>query len=242
MEGLVGDVVSWFGEPGRWSGPGSVPARAIEHVWLAIVPTLIAAVTALPPALWLAHRRRGEVIANGIVNIGRAVPSFGILVVAALFAIRWGVSLEFWPVVVALVALALPPIFTNAYAGVAGVDPATVEASRGVGMTEAQVLARVEVPMGSPVVLAGLRIAFVQVLATVPLAAVVSSGGGFGRYIVDGFALGRGGHDQVVAGAILVAALTILSEFVLEGVERLVLPPAVGRPGRADGAASFVAS
>lgn len=242
MEGIVGEVITWFSESARWSGPNSIPLRALEHLQLAVVPTLIAALIGLPPAVWMAHHRRGEVLANAIVNVGRAVPSFGILVVAALFAIRWGVSLEFWPVVVALVALALPPIFTNAYTAVAGVDPAAVEASRGVGMTESQVITRVEVPMGSPVVLAGLRIAFVQVLATVPLAAVVSSSGGFGRYIVDGFALGSSGYDQVVAGALLVAGLTILAEIALEGVERLVVPTAIAGGRRADGAASFVAS
>lgn len=226
---LLAEVIDWFTAPGRWSGNRGIPFRTLEHLQLSVVGTLIAVALSLPPALWLAHRRRGEFLANAVVNIGRAIPSFGIIVVAAFVALRWGQSLRFWPVVMALVLLALPPIFTNAYAGVTGVDRATVEAARGVGFTEGEILRGIELPMATPVILAGIRIAFVQVIATATLGAIVSPGGGLGRYIIDGFARGPAGYAEVFAGAILVAALTVAAEATFSLAERLLLPSGVRR-------------
>lgn len=212
---LLGDIAAWFADPARWSGPDGIPARLGEHVWLAVVPTVLAAVIALPAAVVLAHGRRGRVLAGVVANIGRAVPSFGLLVLAALLFAMMGESLRVGPALVALVALAVPPLFTNAYAGVVSVPASVVEAARGTGLRERQILLSVEIPLAGPVIHAGIETAFVQVLATVPLAAVVSSGGGFGRYIVRGFALGPAGRAEVLAGALLVAALTV-------GLQRVV--------------------
>jgi osmoprotectant transport system permease protein len=187
---------------------------------------VIAAALAIPPALWLAHRRRAEFLANAVVNVGRAIPSFGVVVLLAVFWITRGWDFAFWPLVVALVLLAVPPMFTNAYAGVADVDPALVEAGRGMGLTERQVLIDVEVPAALPVLLAGVRIAIVQVVATVALGAVVTSRtGGLGVYIVNGFARLRDGGDVLVlAGAILVALLTLATERGFGLFERAILP------------------
>ena len=138
--------------------------------------------------------------------------------------LTWGIPVRFWSTVVALIALALPPIFTNTYSAVRNVDPATVEAARGMGLTERQLLVGVELPIAAPVMLTGIRIAWAQVLATATLGAVISSGGGLGRYIVDGFAVGASGYDEVFGGAILVAALTLLGERAFDLTERLVLP------------------
>ena len=157
------------------------------------------------------------------------MPSFGLIILAAVFFARAGVSLRFWPAVVALVALAIPPMFTNAYTAVANVAPATVEAARGMGLTENQVLADVEIPVGAPVILAGVRISFIQVLATVPLAAVLSSGGGLGQYVVRGFAQGPAGAVDVFAGAMLIAILTVTADWLFTKGERLLLPRGVRR-------------
>jgi osmoprotectant transport system permease protein len=228
MEFLL-EVVAWFADPARWSGPRGIPYRTFEHLQLSVVATLLAVVVALPPAAWLAHQRRAEFFATAIVNVGRAVPSFGIIVVAALLAIRWGHSVRFWPIVITLVVLALPPIFTNTYTAVRGVDPATVQAARGMGLTEWEIVRGVELPLSTPVMLAGVRIAFVQVIATATLGAIVGPGGGLGRYIIDGFARGVAGRPEVFAGALLVAALTILAEIAFTRGERLLLPEGVGR-------------
>jgi osmoprotectant transport system permease protein len=136
---LLADLVAWFGQPDRWSftsGRG-VPFRTIQHLWVSIVATVIAVGLAVPPALYLAHRRRAEALASAVVNIGRAIPSFGLIVLFWLLATRlpW-MGTSFWPLVLALVALALPPIFTNTYTAVREVDAATVEAARGMGYAE----------------------------------------------------------------------------------------------------------
>lgn len=229
------DAAAWIVDPARWGwGNRTIPFRVVQHLQLALVPTLLSVAVAIPLAAWLAHRRQAEFLATAVVNVGRAVPSFGVLVVAALLAIRWGVSVAFWPGVVALLLLALPPVFTNTYAGVRGADAATVESGLGMGMTSLQLLRRVELPLGSPVILAGIRIAFLQVVATVPLIAVVGPSGGLGRYIIDGFAQGRGGRPQVLAGAILVAAVTFLADLAFGRLEQLVLPAGMQQVERDD--------
>lgn len=224
-------VVAWFADPANWQGADGVPARVLEHLQIAGTATVVAALIAIPPAIWLAHRRRGEFFANALVNIGRAVPSLGVLVLAALLFLQVGVPVEFWSIVVALVALAMPPMFTNAYAAIRGVQPGTIEAARGVGLTEREIVTGVELPLGAPVLLAGVRIAFVQVIATTTLGAIVGDGGGLGRYIIDGLAAGfaAGGQIEVTAGALLVALVTLASERAFTLGERLVLPAGIQR-------------
>lgn len=223
---VFGDTLQWFLDGANWAGRNGIPARLFQHLLLSAVPSVIAAVLAIPPALWLAHRRKAEFLANAVVNVGRAIPSFGVVVLLAVFWITRGWDFAFWPLVVALVMLAVPPMFTNAYAGVADVDAALVEVGRGMGLTERQVLLDVELPAALPVLLAGVRIAIVQVVATVALGAVVTSRtGGFGVYIVNGFARLRDGGDVLVlAGAILVALLTLATERGFGLLERAVLP------------------
>lgn len=236
---LVADLAAWFSEPGRWSAtdPRGVPYRTIEHLWVSLVATVIAVGLAVPPALHLAHRRRAEALASAVVNLGRAIPSFGLIVLFWLLATRisW-LGTQFWPLVLALVALALPPIFTNTYTGIRQVDAATVEAARGMGYREGQVLREIELPLASPVILAGIRLAFVQVIATTAIGAIVTNGGGLGRYIVDGFAVGRAGWPQVLGGALLLGALTLLAEAAFGRLERRLIPAGVRRPaaGRAE--------
>ena len=226
---IIAEAWQWITTAQQWSGRNGIPARTLEHVELTVVAMVIALLIAVPPALWLAHRRKGEFLASAIVNLGRAIPSFGIIVLTALLFLTWGLGVSFWAVVVALVALALPPVFTNTYAGIRTVEAGTIEAARGMGMTERDVLLDVELPMAAPIVLAGIRIALVQVIATVPLGAIVGPGGGLGRYVVDGFALGPQGYGRVFAGAVLIAALTLLSERAFTLAERAALPSGVQR-------------
>lgn len=229
MTGFLADVLAWFGEEGRWLGPDGILPRTGEHLLLALVPMVIAVAVALPLALWLGHRRIGEFSINAMVNVGRAIPSFGLLILVGLFFIRAGLDFRFWPAVIALLVLAIPPIFTNAYTAIANASAATVEAARGMGLTESQILWKVEVPMGEAVILAGIRISLIQVLATVPLAAVLSSGGGLGQYVVRGFAQGRLGRAEVFGGAILIAVLTLIADWAFTRAERAILPAGVRR-------------
>ncbi len=212
-------------DPATWSGSGSIWARLFEHLWVSVAATLVALVLVLPLALWLGHARRGAEAAAVVVNIGRAVPSFGVLVLAVMFLAELGVSvLSPWPVMFALVALAAPPVFTNTVAAISGVSRHTVESARGMGMTGGQVLARVELPLASPVIVEGIRIAFVQVIATATLGAL-TAWGGLGRFIVDGFAAQD--YGEVLVGAFLVAAVAILAELGMGWAQRKAVPVGV---------------
>jgi osmoprotectant transport system permease protein len=218
---LPGDVVTWFTTADHWRGDFGVPHRLLEHVAMSAAAIVAAAVIALPVGIWLGHRGKGGALAINLANVGRAVPSLAIL---ALFQQAFG--LRGWPgfgarpAFVALVALAVPPLLTNAYVGMRGVDRDVVEAARGMGMTGGEVLWRVEVPIALPLLMAGLRTSAVQVVATATLAAV-TAWGGLGRFIVDGF--GQQDNAQIVAGAILVGLLALATELGLAWVQRAVV-------------------
>ena len=149
---FLGEVVAWFGDSANWVGTSGILNRLREHLQITVAATAVSMIVAIPPAVWLAHRRIGGTFVVAVVNIARAIPSFAIVVLFLPISIRLGLGIGFWPTFLALLFLAIPPMFTNAYTGVAGVDPDLVEASRGMGMTDREVLTKVEIPMASPVV------------------------------------------------------------------------------------------
>lgn len=230
MIDFLGDLLVWFTE--NWDGQDGYLIRAWNTIRLSALATIVAALIAIPTGALLGHYRRFGVSAVAVVNIGRALPSFGIIALALPITIRiarnvpdgvpiFGSGLGFFPGFIALFALALPPIFTNTYTGIREVDPGTVEAARGMGLPEGKILRSVELPLASPVIIAGLRISAVQVVATSPLAALVAYGG-LGRFIVDGFAIQD--NVQIFAGALLVAALSILTELAFSRLEKRLVP------------------
>ncbi len=228
-------LAEFLASDSTWTGAGSIWTRLWEHVWISVTATILAIVLVFPLALWLGHTRRGAEIAGAVVNVGRAVPTFGILVVIVLLAVELGWSvLSVWPLIVALVALAAPPVFTNTIAGIQGVSPATVEAARGMGLTEVQLVRQVEMPLAAPVIAEGMRIAFVQVIATATLGALLGKGG-LGRFIVDGFS--QQDQGEVLAGAVLVALLAVIAEVGLSYAQKAMTPrgvrPEVERVGSA---------
>lgn len=223
---FLGDLVAWLSVAEHWIGPRGILFRTYEHTYISIASTAAGAAVAMPPALLLAHYGRGAFLSTALVNVGRAVPSFGIVVLAAPITLAWGLGLGAWPTFFALFALTLPPVFTNSYTAVRGVDPATVEAARGMGMTETEILLAVEVPSGAPVIIAGVRVAFVQVIATATIGAVLPFGG-LGRFIIDGFA--KTDEVEVFVGAVCVALLALGAERALTLVQRRFLPAGVGR-------------
>lgn len=226
---FLGDVVSWFLSGENWTGTAGIPNRLWEHIQISVIATAAAVAIALPPAMWLGHKRRGGFLAVAVVNIGRAIPSFAIVALSLPISIRLGLGLGFWPTLLALFALALPPIFTNTFTAVRDVDPALVEAGRGMGMTEGEILRSIEAPMASPVIVAAIRVSAVQVVATAPLAALVAWGG-LGRFIIDGFAVQD--NVRVLAGGILVAGLSVATELLLGEVEKRVVPRGLGRTSK----------
>ncbi|MDD7963727.1 ABC transporter permease [Actinomycetospora lemnae] len=213
---MLGRLGDWFSDPTRWSGSAGIPARVLEHLGYTALAVAIAAVIALPLGALIGHTRRGGLAVVGVANGLRALPELGVLV---LFVLLLGLGLL--PPTLALVLLAIPPLLAGAYSGVAGADPGAVDAARGIGMREHQVLLQVEVPAAVPLVLGGLRFATLQVIATATIAAYVGLGG-LGRFIIDGFSVRD--FPQMLGGAVIVAVLSIVVEFVLQGLGRLVTP------------------
>lgn len=210
-------VGAWLSEPSHWQGADGIPTRLGEHVWISGLAVGIAALATVPLGLYLGHTGRGAFAAVNVANIGRALPSLAILALALPLVLALGLGLGFWPTLVAMVPLAIPPILTNTFTGIRGADRDIVEAARGMGMSELQVLAAAEVPDALPVIFAGLRVASVNVIATATLGALVA-GGGLGRYIIDGFALQD--YERLFAGALLVALLAIGTELAFGVLER----------------------
>ncbi|MGW0120570.1 ABC transporter permease [Streptomyces sp. NPDC003327] len=206
---------SWLTTASHWSGEGGVGHRLAEHLLLTGVSLALGCLLALPVALVLGHLGKGGALAVNLANAGRAVPTFAVLVLLILSPLG---TYGPWPTIIALVLFAVPPLLTNAYVGMRGVDADVVRAARGMGMTGRQTLARVEVPLALPLILTGVRVAAVQLVATATVAAL-AGGGGLGRIITAGFNLAS--TPQVVAGAFLVAVLALLVEGVFEAAERL---------------------
>jgi osmoprotectant transport system permease protein len=237
-DSLIGQAVTWLLDPANWEGTSGVGNRLWEHVYVSFLSIAIAAAVALPVALVLGHLGRGGALASAVANIGRAVPTLALLVMLALAPPPLGIGNPVTITVVALVLFGIPPILTNAYAGVRAVDADTVEAARGMGLTGPQVLLRVELPLAMPLVVAGLRIASSQVIATLTIAAFVA-GPGLGRLIRAG--LQTQDTPQFVAGALLVALLALLVEVAFQVWQRRVGRAAVGSRGSDAPAARTVA-
>ncbi|MFI1171027.1 ABC transporter permease [Streptomyces melanogenes] len=216
---------SWLTTSSHWHGENGIWHRLGEHLWLTALCLLLSCLIALPVALVLGHLGKGGALAVNLSNIGRAVPTFAVLVLLLLTPLgRHGEA----PTIVALILFAVPPLLTNAYVGMREVDRDVVRAARGMGMTGSQMLWRVELPLALPLLLTGVRIAAVQLVATATLAAL-AGGGGLGRIITAGFNLAS--TPQVVAGAVLVALFALLVEAIFEVAQRLA--PAWARGGPA---------
>lgn len=211
MEAL-GQVAAWLADPATWAGTSGIPNRTFEHVWLSALTVLVGTAIAMPIGLTIGHTGRGALLAVSVANVGRALPSYSLLLIFFTF---FGIG--FATAFPALLALTIPPVLTSTYVGVREVDRDMVEAGRAMGMTELQLLRRVELPIALPVIIAGIRTAAVQVVATATLAALVG-GGGLGRFIVDGFALQQ--DDQLIGGGLIVALLALVTERLFTLLER----------------------
>ncbi|MGR8009125.1 ABC transporter permease [Streptomyces hypolithicus] len=216
--GAIADAFTWLATGANWQGDSGVWNRLGEHLYFSGVCLLLSCLIALPLALWLGHLGRGGALAVNISNAGRAIPTLAVLILLTLTPLGRQGDL---PTIIALVLFAVPPLLTNAYIGMREVDRAVVEAARGMGMSGWQLFVRVELPLAYPMVMAGLRSAAVQVVATATLAAMAGEGG-LGRIITAGF--NTYNTPQVVAGALLVAVLALLVEGALVAANRLLDP------------------
>ncbi|MBT2400914.1 ABC transporter permease [Streptomyces sp. ISL-100] len=212
MYELFSDLGTWLTSGEQWAGPDGIAHRLAEHLQYSLIATFVAAVIALPVGLLIGHTGRGAFLAINLSSFGRALPTVGLVVLVFLASV-----LSMTPVYVALVALAVPAIVTNTYAGMTAVDADVKDAARGQGMRAHQVLFHVELPLALPLIMTGLRLALIQVVATATIAAYVSFGG-LGRYVFDGLA--QRDLVQVLGGAVLVAVIAVVLDLALAGLQR----------------------
>lgn len=219
-------AVAYLLTASNWTGPAGLAARIFEHVEYTALAVGASALIAVPIGLLIGHTGRGTLLVVGAVNGLRALPTLGVLLLGVLW---FGLGLG--PPLVALMLLGIPSLLASTYAGIANVDSTIVDAARAIGMTETEVLLRVEVPNAMPLILGGLRSATLQVVATATVAAYASLGG-LGRYLIDG--IREREFQLALVGALAVAALAL----ILDGLLALAVwlsVPGTGRPHAAVG-------
>lgn len=217
----LSELWTFLSTESNWWGRTGIVNRTWAHIRISLLALVVATLIAVPPAVYLAHIKRGGLVAVSVVNLGRALPSFGVLALALPLSIQFGFGLGFWPTVVPLVLLGIPPIFTNTYTGVRGADAGVVEAANGMGLSPGQVLRRVELPMATPLIITGLRVSGVQIIATATLGALV----GFqalGSFITEGLA--QFDNAKMLTGGLIVALLAVLTEVSFSALERALTP------------------
>jgi osmoprotectant transport system permease protein len=219
----ISSAIAWLNDPLNWTGPGGVLSLTVEHLTMTVAAVCLASVVAFPLGIVLGHSRRAAKLGAATVvltNVTRALPTFALLTIFASTSIGFGNT----PTVLAAAIFALPVVLANTYAGMIGVDADVRDAATGLGLSGFRVFAVVELPLALPLITAGLRTAAVQVIATIPLAALVG-GGGLGTIIIAGFGTQR--YGQVLAGGVLVAALCLIVEGMLALGQRLLTPAPV---------------
>lgn len=215
-------------DPAHWTGSDSIGALVAQHLAYTGIALLLAAVIGVPIGLYVGHTGKGTFLIAGVANALRALPTLGliillVIVIAPVFASELAFVI---PSLIVLVLLAIPPIMTNTFAGIRAVDAAAVDAAVGMGYRPLKVLFAVQVPCAMPLILSGFRGATLQVISTATIAAYVSLGG-LGRLIIDGRA--QNDYDQMLAGAVLVAALALLVDLGIGLVGRFVVSPGLTR-------------
>jgi len=196
----------WFTDSEHWSGDSGIPSRLLEHLGYTALTVGVSAAIAIPLGLWIGHTGHLRGLAVALSGALRALPTLGVLTYVVLLS---GIGLT--PITVALTVLAIPPVLAGAYSGLESVDRATIDAARAMGMSEWQVLTKVEVPLALPLIVGGVRSATLQVVATATVAAYVGLGG-LGRYIIDGIAVSD--YPRTLSGSVLVVVLAL----VLDGL------------------------
>ena len=209
---LLLDSVAWLCSPSNWGGGSGIGARVLEHLALTVVLVVIGAVIAVPVGVLIGHTGRMRTAVTLLTGAARAVPTLGLLTLVGLWL---GIGLV--APSAALLVLAIPPMLAGAYAGIGSADPATVDGARAIGLTERQVVMQVELPAALPLIMAGVRSAALQVVATATLAAYTADVG-LGRFLYTG--LKTRDYGQMIGGALLVVAAALILDGVLTAVQR----------------------
>jgi osmoprotectant transport system permease protein len=212
-------ALGWILDPANYAGPGGIPVRLVEHLGFTFLTVIVASAIAIPFGILIGHTGRGRGLAVATSGGLRAIPTLGLLTLVAL-SVGIGLGAPY----VALTVLAIPPILAGAYTGFEAIDRATIDAARAVGMSEGQIVRTVEIPLGLPLLIAGIRSATLQVVATATLAAYVADFG-LGRFLFAG--LKTRNYAEMLGGAILVILLALVLEGIFTVVQRFVVPRGV---------------
>ena len=218
------ETFAWLVDPANWVGASGIPTRLAQHLLFTLVTLVVAGAIAVPIGFAIGHTGRGRSVAVATAGAFRAIPTLGLLTLVALW-VGIGLNAPF----VALTVLAIPPILAGAYTGFEAIDRKIIDAARAVGMSEVQILLKVELPLGLPLLIGGLRSATLQIVATATLAAYIADFG-LGRYLFEGLRIRD--YGEMLGGSVLVILLAIVLEGVFALVQKLVVPRGVtaGRP------------
>ncbi|KXG87871.1 ABC transporter permease [Agrobacterium bohemicum] len=221
-------MIDWFTDPAHWTGSDGIIVLVVQHLAYSSAALLLACLIGLPVGLYVGHTRRGVVFIAGLANVLRSLPSLGLIaLLVILFGPVFASDMAFIvPSLIVLVLLSVPPIMTGSYAGIAAVDPAAVDAARGMGKRPLDILFDVELPCALPLIFSGLRSATLQIISTATIAAYVSLGG-LGRLIIDGRA--QNDYYQMAAGAVLVGVLALTVDLVIGIISRFTVSPGLTR-------------
>ena len=213
------EIWAWLADPAHWQGRDGVLARVAEHAWYSLLAIVPAVALAVPLGLIVGHTGRGRGVAVGVSGALRALPSLGLLTFLAL-VLGLGLSWSIVPATLVLAVLAVPPLL----AGVEAIEAEVIDGARSAGLTERQIVTRVEIPLAAPMIMGGVRSAVLQVIATATVSAYLGLGG-LGRYILDGLAVRD--YPKMAAGALLVTALALVADALLALAQRAVTPAGV---------------
>ncbi|WP_027687022.1 ABC transporter permease [Rhizobium leguminosarum] len=221
-------MIEWFLNPAQWQGSEGILNLLIQHLQYSFISLLIAALIGLPAGLYVGHTGKGTFLIAGLANATRALPSLGLIVLLVILVGPYFKSdlAYLVPSIAVLVLIAVPPIMMGAYSGITSVDPAAVDAARGMGYRPLALLLTVELPCALPLIFSGFRSAALQVISTATIAAYVSLGG-LGRLIIDGRA--QNDYVQMAAGAVLVGVLALIVDLFFGLASRIAVSPGLTR-------------
>lgn len=218
---LLAEALAWILSPDRLSGSSPLPDAVVLHLYYTFLSVIIASVIAIPLGYYIGHTGKVRNAAIAVSGAARAVPSFGLILLLVLVI---GVTQKPLAATIAFVLLGIPSILAGAYAGLEAIDRRVIDAARAVGMTERQILVKVEIPLGLPLLIGGVRAGALQIVATVVLAAFVDLGG-LGTYIIKGIALKQ--FDSILGSAIVIVALALVLDGLFALLQRIVVPRGV---------------
>jgi osmoprotectant transport system permease protein len=218
------EILGWLIDPRNWTGAGSIPYQLGIHLLYSAIALVVSILIAVPLGVFVGHTGRGKQLIIGSTNAARALPTLGLVILLVLvIAPHIGNNLAFViPALIVLILLAVPPILSGTVSGINSIDPAVMDAARGIGYSTREIIRDIEFPNMLPLLLSGIRAGTLQIVSTATVAAYVSLDG-LGRFILDGRAANN--YSEMAGGALLVALLAAFLEIMFSLLGRITISP-----------------